>query len=171
MHAVDTELDYTADAWQRWELEYAVGGATFSVRVNGVSAGPFASFTAGQVSTGEIFNGAFNPAGSVFVDAVPESSQAGDYNGNGIVDAADYILWRNGGPLANEVDNPGTINTQDYHEWRSRFGNSSGSGSGATGSANAVPKRASTVLAGAVAVVVIALGRRRRWRSASAATS
>ena len=27
----------------------------------------------------------------------------GDYNDNGIVDAADYVLWRNGGPLENEV--------------------------------------------------------------------
>ena len=28
----------------------------------------------------------------------------GDYNGNGVVDMADYVLWRNGGPLQNEVD-------------------------------------------------------------------
>ncbi|MEX2169251.1 MAG: hypothetical protein WD851_08065 [Pirellulales bacterium] len=65
----DTGLDYIPDVWQHWELEYAVGGSTFSVRVNGVSAGPFASPTAGQVNTGEIFNGAWDPAGSVFVDA------------------------------------------------------------------------------------------------------
>jgi len=56
----------------------------------------------------------------------------GDYNSNGIVDAADYVLWRKGGPLANEVDTPGTINAADYTEWRKRFGNpSSGSGAGA----------------------------------------
>ena len=39
------------------------------MRVNGFSAGPFASFTAGQVNSGEIFNGAFDPAGLIFVDA------------------------------------------------------------------------------------------------------
>ena len=55
--------------WQHWELEYAVGGSTFNVRVNGVLAGPFTSFTTGPVNTGEIFNGAHDPAGSVFVDA------------------------------------------------------------------------------------------------------
>src|SRR3954468_9066969 len=34
-------------------------------------------------------------------------SVQGDYNNNGVVDAADYVLWRNGGPLQNEVDTPG----------------------------------------------------------------
>ena len=52
----------------------------------------------------------------------------GDYNANGTVDAADYVLWRNGGPLVNEVDTPGVVNAADYTAWRTRFGNS---GSGA----------------------------------------
>lgn len=60
----------------------------------------------------------------------PPAGVPGDYNGNGVVDAADYVLWRNGGPLQNEVDTPGTVNAQDYTEWRARFGNTSGSGSG-----------------------------------------
>ena len=47
----------------------------------------------------------------------------GDYNSNGKVDAADYVLWKQGGPLANEVDNLGTVNGADYTEWRARFGN------------------------------------------------
>ena len=53
---------------------------------------------------------------------------AGDYNNNGKVDAADYVLWRNGGPLQNEVDAPGTVNGADYTAWRARFGNPPGSG-------------------------------------------
>ena len=59
-----------------------------------------------------------------FVAGVP-----GDYDGNGVVDAADYVLLRNGGPLQNEVDTPGTVNVADYTAWRQRFGNTSGSGS------------------------------------------
>ncbi len=39
----------------------------------------------------------------------------GDYNGNGTVDAADYVLWRKGGPLLNEVNSPGTVNAADYN--------------------------------------------------------
>src|SRR4051794_3444149 len=33
----------------------------------------------------------------------PVAGVQGDFNNNGTVDAADYVLWRNGGPLANEV--------------------------------------------------------------------
>jgi hypothetical protein len=49
---------------------------------------------------------------------------SGDYNGNGIVDAADYVVWRNGGPLQNEVPEttPGTVTSEDYDAWRARFG-------------------------------------------------
>lgn len=54
---------------------------------------------------------------------------SGDYNGNGVVDAADYVLWRNGGPLLNQVDDPSMINAADYTAWRARFGNTAGSGS------------------------------------------
>jgi hypothetical protein len=59
----------------------------------------------------------------------------GDYNGNGVVDMADYVLWRKGGPLQNEVADIGTISQADYTAWRARFGNTSGSGSG-LGAAN-----------------------------------
>jgi formylglycine-generating enzyme required for sulfatase activity len=45
----------------------------------------------------------------------------GDFNGNGVVDAADYTVWRNG---------LGTAFTQaDYNVWKSHFGQSTGSGS------------------------------------------
>jgi hypothetical protein len=47
----------------------------------------------------------------------------GDYNGNGTVDAADYVLWRHGGPLSNEEHTSGTVSQEDYTEWRARFGN------------------------------------------------
>ncbi|MDP3939897.1 MAG: hypothetical protein Q8R92_17400, partial [Deltaproteobacteria bacterium] len=67
----------------------------------------------------------------------------GDYNGNGVVDAADYVLWRKGGPLSNEVDTPGTVNEADYTAWRARFGNAFGSGSVAGA---AVPEPAGVVL-------------------------
>lgn len=59
---------------------------------------------------------------------------AGDYNNNGKVDAADYVLWRNGGPLANEVADVGTISANDFTEWRARFGNPPGAGAGVASS-------------------------------------
>ncbi|HEX5472071.1 MAG TPA: hypothetical protein VFW73_09300, partial [Lacipirellulaceae bacterium] len=57
----------------------------------------------------------------------PVQGLKGDYNSDGKVDAADYVLWRKGGPLANEGDNPGTVDSGDYTYWRAHFGESSGS--------------------------------------------
>lgn len=54
----------------------------------------------------------------------------GDYNGNGSVDAADYVQWRNGGPLLNEVGGNATLGTTDaadYTAWQARFGDNSNS--------------------------------------------
>jgi hypothetical protein len=56
----------------------------------------------------------------------PETT--GDYNGNGIVDAADYTVWRD--TFGDEVDEgtgadgmpDGTIDDEDYDFWKSRFG-------------------------------------------------
>lgn len=77
----------------------------------------------------------------------------GDYNGNGVVDAADYVLWRND-PTSFGGDPAG------YNTWRSHFGNTSG-GSGAGVGAAAVPE------AGSVALVLLGLslcGLKRRGR-------
>ena len=59
---------------------------------------------------------------------------AGDYNKNGKVDAADYIVWRNslnqaGSGLPADGNSSGTIDSGDYTVWRSNFGKTSGSGS------------------------------------------
>jgi hypothetical protein len=71
----------------------------------------------------------------------------GDYNNNGTVDMGDYVLWRKGtGVLANEVADPGVFSAQDYTEWRARFGNPSGAGSGGGLSGGAVPEPASAWL-------------------------
>lgn len=86
--------------------------------------------------------------GAVVYDTV-SASVLGDYNGNGVVDAADYTLWRDklgapAGSLANrDPSNSGVINAADYTYWKSRFGATSGAGSGAlTLAANNVPEPA-----------------------------
>jgi len=58
------------------------------------------------------------------------SATTGDYNENGVVDAADYVLWRthNGESITLPNDStPGTVGSEDYTEWRARFGNAAGS--------------------------------------------
>jgi hypothetical protein len=68
-------------------------------------------------------------------------SLIGDYNNNGVVDAADYTVWRDrlgqSVTLANEnpaAASPGLVDAEDYAFWKSHFGNvlpNPGAGSGA----------------------------------------
>jgi autotransporter-associated beta strand protein len=63
----------------------------------------------------------------------------GDYNQNGTVDAADYVVWRSG---------LGTTYTQtDYDVWRANFGRTAGTGASTSGLAS-VPEPTSCWLCG-----------------------
>ena len=66
-------------------------------------------------------------ANSVVLKVIAAAGVSGDYNSNGTVDAADYVLWRNGGPLQN--DPTPDVQPADYDFWRSRFGNTAGNSS------------------------------------------
>ncbi|MEX0643417.1 MAG: lamin tail domain-containing protein [Pirellulales bacterium] len=78
---------------------------------------------------------------------------AGDYNGNGVVDAADYVWWR---------ENDGT--TGGYNTWRANYGRTLASGSAVEN--GSVPEPASVVL------LIMAIGwlgqRARFWPCAGA---
>jgi Esterase-like activity of phytase len=64
-------------------------------------------------------------------------SIAGDFNGNGLVDSADYVVWRK---------SLGTTFTQaDYDVWRIHFGQSAGTGSGVNAN-DAVPEPATAAM-------------------------
>ena len=59
----------------------------------------------------------------------------GDYNGNGKVDAADYVTWRRsqaagviGGGLAGDGNQNGIVDDNDYDIWRAHFGATAVSG-------------------------------------------
>lgn len=88
----------------------------------------------------------------------------GDYNGNGTVDAADYVLWRNGGPLQNDPS-PG-VQPGDYDFWKARLGNTAGSSSGGAAALGAVPEPGSIVLLLIAAIPGIGLASRHKHFSA-----
>jgi hypothetical protein len=67
--------------------------------------------------------------------SVVPPSQKGDYNGDGMVNAADYTVWRNtlgqsGMGLAADGNNNQQIDAGDYSVWRMHYGEGAGSGTG-----------------------------------------
>jgi PEP-CTERM motif len=84
----------------------------------------------------DVLTGLTSPTAIVIVPTLP-----GDYNQNGTVDAADYVIWRKTGG-----------STDDYNAWRAHFGQtfSFGSGLGVSAASQpmlpAVPEPATLVL-------------------------
>lgn len=93
---------------------------------------------------------------------------SGDYNKNGVVDAADYTLWRKtygsvGANLPADGFPDGFIDEYDYDVWREAFGNHNGSGAGADLSpASAVPEPVAIPLVTIAIAALFVLPPRRR---------
>ena len=83
-------------------------------------------------------------------NTAPIEGLAGDYNNNGKVDAADYVLWR---------DNPNGFggSPAGYNTWRSNFGQPPAAGGGAQA---AVPEPASLMLFIVSAIGLLSFNRR-----------
>jgi hypothetical protein len=163
------------------------GAAALAGRLNvSVGAGfvpgagdSFQILTAGSVS-GSLALGAAPPlAGGMQweIDVNPTNViltvvATGDFNANGAVDAADYVLWRNtagqtGAGLAADADGNGVVDGADYAFWRARFGTSiAAAGSGST--ATAVPEPGAATFIGIAALGALGSTRRPKWRAGRA---
>jgi hypothetical protein len=100
--------------------------------------------------------GGFGAFSYLRAEASGPPTTTGDYNNNGKVDAADYVVWRKtlnqpavpqGSGADGDAD--GTVDPGDYDFWRARFGNTvAGAGGGALGSAVPEPASALMLIAG-----------------------
>ena len=104
-----------------------------------------------------LFNLNVDTASDLIMLMTVGAGMTGDYNNNGVVDAADYTLWRDSmgtnTPLANDSIG-GLIGEAHYLQWKQSFG-SSGAGSG-----TAVPEPTSVWLMIAGLLVSLLAGRR-----------
>lgn len=136
-HKYQWQLDVESD-WEAW-----VGAGNGQIDGTNVSLDSIQFFgaTDAQVYLDSVFWDpafAFNPA------------EFGDYNADGIVDAADYTVWRDlFGSLnpAADGDGSGVVGQGDYLVWRDHFGQTVSPGSGAaSGNAAFVPEPSSWLL-------------------------
>ncbi len=122
-----------------WSIEMiGTGDGPFAINVYGIdldqSTGDRARMT-GMASIGSQLATIFRLDAAANVELFPP----GDYNRDGTVDAADYVVLRKNG---------GT--PQEYNTWRANFGATAVAASGATGSASAaVPEPGTYMFVGA----------------------
>ena len=175
-----TGLDYQQDATGLWKVDlnglalaqfdrYTLAGAAQLAGTLDIDLGyvPATGDTFNILSAAGGVAGAFTsvlqpvglPSGLLFkvqyqptlVQLTAVNFLAGDYNGNGVVDAADFVVWRNSlGAAVVEFSGAdgngnGLIDQPDYDVWRGHFGTTLGSGAGIL-TAIAVPEPNSALL-------------------------
>jgi hypothetical protein len=102
----------------------------------------------------------FLPGSTLMITLVAPDLLPGDYNDDGIVNAADYVVWRNHVDTETSLPNdetPGMVTAEDYTVWADNFGTSVGQGSAGGG---AVPEPATCWLIATFALYVASQRRR-----------
>jgi T5SS/PEP-CTERM-associated repeat protein len=129
-------------------------GDTFQIIDAATSlSGQFASVLGADLGGGLVFDVIVDAlARNVTLEVIQSATLDGDYNNDGRVDAADYVVWRktDGTPAG-------------YNAWRTNFGNTLGSGS-AVAANEIVPEPASVVLALLGTMLLVSLPQARSSR-------
>lgn len=157
-------LDDLADVYLStgavFDLDFVGTDVIDSLFFDGLSqaVGTWGAVGSGATNTSSLFTGSGILEVTTFVE---QELLLGDYNENGVVDAADYTLWRDNLGTNNVLANDaigGTIGTAQYDQWKNNFGATAGAGSGA-----AVPEP--STLAALICFVLFS-GTRGRRRTA-----
>jgi hypothetical protein len=140
-------LTVSRNAFLDGTLEVGLLGFTPSV------GAAFTILTAGDAVFGEFdnlvlpggfqWNVAYNANNVVL--SVAGLGLAGDYNANGAVDAADYVVWRDnmgatGSSLPADGNGDEVVNHDDYLVWRSNFLKTAGASGSTTATVTSVPE-------------------------------
>jgi T5SS/PEP-CTERM-associated repeat protein/autotransporter-associated beta strand protein len=158
-------LDGTLDVSLINSFVPASGNSFELLHANGGIVGAFKQVSLPTLGAGLAWNVVYSNFAVIL--QVNASIIAGDYNGDGIVDAADYTVWRD--TLGSTTDlrangdntgaSAGKIDQADYTFWKTNFGAHAGSGSG--GSSNAAVAEPTTLLLLIVGAVGVSI--RGRW--------
>lgn len=131
-------------------LSFAAGtpDVVDSLFINGVSQ---ATGTWGPLGSGAMHESIFFAGTGMLYVTTLASPVPGDFNRNGAVDAGDYVIWRKNNGTNNALANDNGLGTPvgqpHYGLWRSKFGNTVGSGDGsAAGKLAAVPEPCSAII-------------------------
>jgi GH35 family endo-1,4-beta-xylanase len=117
-----------------------------------------------QISVG-VYKGTMSLVKGTTNYAVNINVGQGDFNYDGIVNAADYTVWRDTlgstTDLRADADGDGMVDSGDYAIWQSKFGTTYVSGAGA---ATAVPEPTSIAILATGGLALLALRRQRPFR-------
>lgn len=155
------------------------GGSSSSVIGESYLTGNSAVANNAAINLGGAFSvgGAHNLVFSYGAVLTSAPNPTGDYNNNGIVDGADYALWRDtlGQNITLPNDStPGTVTQADYTAWRANFGQIGAGGTSTllngfvryvtsgVGSGAAVPEPTSVFLVGIGLSIFAVTGCRKR---------
>jgi hypothetical protein len=126
------------------------GDETFTVLTGAAVSGSFMNiaFNSRVPLEGSSASFLVSPSATNVTLSCFHTGMAGDYDNDGVVGTADYVVWRtclaNGTQLTNESVSPGIVDDADLNAWRANFGHTFAQNASP---ANAVPEQGTIVSA------------------------